>query len=194
MNAFEDLIALLLRRKGYWTSTALKVVLTKEEKREIGTHSAPRWEIDVVAYKGATNEVLAVECKSFLDSTGVVFRQGAFEPPDTYKLFSREKTRTVVMNAMIRQLQSCGACGPDPVLRIALATGHIARKTDRDQMKAHFDGQGWLLFDDEWVRNQLSATAEADYENEAAIVVAKLLLRGGPSSTRASSSDSGISS
>jgi hypothetical protein len=96
MDSFENLIALLLRREGWWTTTSFKVDLTKAEKREIGTHSAPRWELDVVAYRGQSNEVLAIECKSFLDSTGVVYRRGAFEPPERYKLFTREKTREIV--------------------------------------------------------------------------------------------------
>ncbi len=81
MNAFESLVEMLLRRQGYWTRTCFKVELTADEKRAIGKHSSPRWELDVVAYKGQTNEVLAVECKSFLDSRGVMFRDGAFEPP-----------------------------------------------------------------------------------------------------------------
>ena len=52
--------------------------MTKAQKREVGRPSTPRWEIDLVAYKAAKNELLAVECKSFLDSTGVIFRDGAF--------------------------------------------------------------------------------------------------------------------
>jgi hypothetical protein len=66
MDAFENLIAMLLRRDGYWTTTSVKVELTKDEKKSINRPSNPRWEIDVVAYKGATNQILAVECKSYL--------------------------------------------------------------------------------------------------------------------------------
>ena len=69
MDAFESLVSLLLRRDGYWTATSVKVELTKMQKRAIGRPSSPRWEIDLVAYKPATNELLAVECKSFLDPT-----------------------------------------------------------------------------------------------------------------------------
>jgi len=50
MNAFEALIALLLRRQGYWVQTSFKVKLTKAEKRRIGRPSSPRWELDLVAY------------------------------------------------------------------------------------------------------------------------------------------------
>jgi hypothetical protein len=175
MDAFEDLIALLLRRDGYWTTTSYKVELTKAEKRAIGTHSVPRWEIDVLAYKGATNELLAVECKSFLDSQGVLFRGGKFESRDRYKLFERETTRRFVLDALARQAVSTGACAAKPRVTLVLATGHIASRTDRDGMRAHFARNKWLLFDDAWVQKKLQRTVEADYENEVAIVVAKIL-------------------
>ncbi|MFN0156735.1 MAG: hypothetical protein ACKVRP_01530 [Bacteroidota bacterium] len=68
MDAFESVVAAILQRQGYWTLTSVKVELTKEEKREIGRHSSPRWELDVVAYRGSDNELRVVECKSFLDS------------------------------------------------------------------------------------------------------------------------------
>ena len=36
MDAFEQVVASILQRKGYWTQTSVKVELTKEEKRAIG--------------------------------------------------------------------------------------------------------------------------------------------------------------
>src|SRR6185295_1642542 len=98
MDSFESLVATLLRRDGYWIWPSFKVELTKEEKRAIGKHSSPRWEVDLVAYKGATNEVLAIECKSYLDSGGVLFRKGCFDPPHRYKLFCDAKLRQVVLD------------------------------------------------------------------------------------------------
>lgn len=71
MDAFEQLAAELLFANGWWVQTSVKVELTKEEKKQVGRQSSPRWELDVVAYKGATNEILVIECKSFLDSRGV---------------------------------------------------------------------------------------------------------------------------
>jgi Holliday junction resolvase len=41
----------------------------------IGRPSSPRWDIDIIAYKGAINEVLVVECKSYLDSRSVIFKR-----------------------------------------------------------------------------------------------------------------------
>lgn len=78
MDAFEAVVAMLLRREGYWVIPSFKVDLTKDEKRAIKRHSSPRWEIDLAAYKGATNELIAIECKSFLDSIGVVFKEAPY--------------------------------------------------------------------------------------------------------------------
>src|SRR5258705_11797590 len=121
MDAFENLIAMLLRRDGYWTATSVKVVLTPEEKRRIGRHSCPRWEIDVVAYQGATNQILAVECKSYLDSTGVLFRNGQFEPPHRFKLFTDTVLRDTVLNRLKLQLVESKACSINPSIKLCLA-------------------------------------------------------------------------
>ncbi len=71
MDAFESLVSEILRFKGYWVKTSLRINLTKDEKRRIGRPSNPRWELDVVAYGGKRNELLVVECKSYIDSRGV---------------------------------------------------------------------------------------------------------------------------
>jgi len=72
MDSFEQVVATILGRNGYWVRTSVKVALTPDEKREIGRPSAPRWELDVVAYSGSRNELLVVECKSYLDSLPAV--------------------------------------------------------------------------------------------------------------------------
>jgi hypothetical protein len=71
MHGFESLVAEILETEGYWVRRGYKVELTKGEKRAIGRRSSPRWEIDLLAYDAAENTVLAVECKSYLDSPGV---------------------------------------------------------------------------------------------------------------------------
>lgn len=178
MDAFESLISMMLRHQGYWTTTSFRVLLDKAEKREIGRASSPRWELDVVAYKGRGNEVLAVECKSFLDSRGVVFRGGAFEPAERYKLFTDPVLRTAVLRRLGMQLQESGACADSPSIRLCLASGKIARETNRTALKAHFDANGWLLFDETWVKERLADASRSGYENDVAFVVSKLLLRG----------------
>jgi len=177
MNAFESLIALLLRRQGYWTQTSFKVELTKAEKRAIGRPSSPRWELDLLAYKGSSNEVLAVECKSYLDSPGVGFIGGQFQPPERYKLFSEPRLRRVVLSRLGKQLEEAGATGPNPAMRLCLAAGKVARKSDRAGLVARFKTEGWGLFDEAWIRQGLADTSGAAYEDDVAFIVAKLLLR-----------------
>src|SRR6266481_2835604 len=100
MNSFENLVATVLRRQGWWIHVNYKVELTREDKREIELPSVPRWELDLVGYKADTNTVRFIECKSYLDSPGV--RYAAFEdPPDTVhaqrlKLFVKPELRRVV--------------------------------------------------------------------------------------------------
>jgi len=177
MDAFENVISMLLRREGYWATTSFQVDLTKEEKRRIGKASSPRWELDVVAHKGSTNEVLVVECKSFLDSTGVIFRGGTFEPENRYKLFTNDVLRSVVFEHLAQQLQSLGACVHSPHVRLCLAAGRIARKSDSDGLRQHFTSRGWLLFDSDWIRQRLRTAAGQSFENDVVSIASKLLLR-----------------
>ena len=176
---------MLLRQQGYWTTTSFKVNLTKDEKRRIGRASTPRWELDVLAYKGATNEVLAVECKSFLDSRGVVFQNGQFERPKRYKLFNDQVLRDVVLKRLATELQESGLCAPDPRVTLCLAAGKLASVTDRDLVHAHCRENGWQLFDPDWIRDRLRDTADRKYENDISFVVSKLLLRAEKTARRA---------
>ncbi|WP_176465369.1 MULTISPECIES: hypothetical protein [unclassified Pseudomonas] len=71
MDYFESIIKTLLESESYWVRQSFKVNLTKEEKRNVGKHTIPRPEIDLLAYKPNQNKILAIEVKSFLDSSGV---------------------------------------------------------------------------------------------------------------------------
>lgn len=181
MNAFESLVASLLELDGYWVKPTFKVDITKEEKRRIGRPSSPRWELDLVAYKGATNEVLVVECKSYLDSRGV--RSDGFIGDNDahlarYKLFNEDILRETVLARLSRQLVESGLCQDHPKVRLCLAAGKIATEFDRNTLQEHFKSNGWFLFDDTWLRTKLLEVSEAGYENQVSSIVAKLLLRG----------------
>lgn len=65
----------------------------------------------------------------------------------------------------------------NPRVTLCLAAGRIATVTDKANLVATFEHNGWRLFDDEWVRDRLQATAEAGYHDDIAMVVAKILLR-----------------
>lgn len=180
MDAFEAVVGAILQRQGYWTLTSVKVELTKEEKRAIGRHSSPRWELDVVAYRGKDNEVRVVECKSFLDSPGVecgVFDGSNKEAEKRYKLFCEETLRKVVFGRLEQQLVSGGFCAKKPTIRLCLAAGKI--RGDESWLQAHFDKKGWLLLGPEYIRQELKKLRDSGYENSVAAVVTKLLLRDG---------------
>jgi len=181
MDAFEQVVSEILWMEGYWVRTSVKVDLTKEEKVRIGRPSSPRWELDIVGYSGRDNVLRVVECKSYLDSRGVVFR--AFDGSDAksaerYKLFSDDNLRSVVFDRLRIQLADCGACAPDAAVNLCLACGRIATTADRDGLHRHFAAKGWELWDERWLRDRLQKMAEGGYENQVSAVVAKLLLRG----------------
>lgn len=180
MNAFEQLVSEILWQEGYWVRTSVKVELTKEEKRAIGRPSAPRWELDLVGYCARDNVLQVVECKSYLDSSGVhaaAFVGGNTAQANRYKLFTDDALRDVVFGRLQQQFVAMGACRENPVIRLALACGKIRNANDRRQIETHFVDKGWVLWDEAWLRERLSRMAAGGYENQVSAVVAKLLLR-----------------
>jgi hypothetical protein len=179
MDSFESVVATILERDGYWVRSGFKVELTKEEKQRIGRHSSPRWELDLVAYKASANEILVVECKSYLDSRGVKFQDvvGKGKGAKRYKLFNDRDLREVVFARLKMQLLEAGACAADPTVRLCLAAGKIATEPDRGAIEKHFTGLGWQLWDAQWLRAALTRVADGGYDNQVAAVVAKLLIR-----------------
>lgn len=177
MQAFESLVAALLEREGYWVRQSFKVELAKDEKRQIGRPSSPKWELDVVAYRPGDRQLLAVECKSYFDSRGVTYEEVANGNKDDtrYKLFVDAKLRDVVLRRLALQLTERKSIAPDSVVRLCLATGRIATAADRAKLKAQFDANNWLLLDEAWAREGLRLLAKGGYENSVAAVVAKLL-------------------
>ena len=183
MDAFEQLAADIFWNEGYWVRTSVKVELTREEKIRIGRHSAPRWEIDLIAYRATTNELLALECKSYLDSGGV---HAAHFTPDhklagRYKLFNDALLRDTVLERLRLQCVERGLCPSDVTVRLGFIYGH-ATKGNATLLKRRFDEAGWELFDAKWLFGHLKKMAGGGYENSTAAVVAKLLLRSRPSS------------
>lgn len=145
----------------------------------IGKSAGPRWELDIVAYRGRDNLLQVVECKSYLDSVGV--RAASFDGSSPvhakrYKLFNDPELRRVVFNRMCLQFSESGACRDAPKVRLALAAGKI-RKSDRERIRSHFEKNGWDLWDEKWLRQHLEDMARQGYENQVSAVVAKLLRR-----------------
>lgn len=180
MDSFEHVIASILERKGYWTRTAVKVDLTTEDKKAINRPSSPRWELDVVGYKGKDNHLLVLECKSFLDSSGVrtaTFTDVNPKPKDEarYKLFFGDKLREIVISRLKWQLANDGFCAPNPKITFGLAAGRVYG--DEGALERFFKEKGWDLWTPRRIRDELSAFGDSKYENSIAAVVAKILLR-----------------
>lgn len=180
MDAFEYIISKVLSDDGYWTTIGYKVELSKEDKRAINNHSMPRPEIDIIAYKPSTNELLIVECKSYLDSQGVGHR--AFTVPDSpnwnrYKLFNRPELYKIVSKRLMQQLKREGRISkPYPKPKLCLAAGKIYSNHEAD-LQTHFDMKGWKLLTPEWVADRIRNLAKKGYENEVMTVVTKILER-----------------
>lgn len=180
MDAFEFLVSSLLRKEGYWVDTSYMVELTKEEKIAISRPSSPRWEIDLIAYKGSENQLLAVECKSFLDSLGVRYAGVSGQDANDakrYKLFNDPVLRKTVLGRLTKQLITSGATAKSPKVTLCLATGKIASVIDRGNIRSFFKKNRWKLFDDEWIRDRLERCVGDGYQNNVAVVAAKIIGR-----------------
>ena len=176
MHGFESIICEILETEGYWVKPSFKVELTKGEKRRIGRPSAPRWELDIVAYRGSDNSVLVVECKSYLDSPGVGLgdiKGGRYR--SRYKLFTEATLRRIVFRRLGKQLVDANLCPVSPSIQLALAAGRI--KGDGEALKTYFHKKSWLLFDPAWIKERLKRASGGGYVNSVAAMVAKLLLR-----------------
>ena len=180
MDSFESIVRTIFENKGYWVKTSFKVDLTKEEKLRIGRPTSPRWELDVVAYKGESNEILVIECKSYLDSSGVKangLKNGKDRDKERYKLFNERTLRKVVFARLRDQLAESGSCPKNTPVKLCLAAGKVATKKDREELSKHFKLKGWGFYSDEWIKNQLVKLSTSGYENEVAIVTTKLLTK-----------------
>jgi hypothetical protein len=134
-------------------------------------------ELDIVGYRGADNELLVLECKSFLDSVGVYYDHVA-NPRRTsrYRPFTEPGLRRVVLARLRKQFVAAGFCAGKPKIRLGLGAGRI-RPSDIDQVRDHFIRNGWFLWDRDFRRSELESLSRSGYENMVAAVVAKLLKR-----------------
>lgn len=177
MDAFEDLVARLLRREHYWTRQNFKVELTKSEKVEVGKPSLPRPDIDILAYQPVDNRVLWVECKSYLDSGGVhmsAFNGGNPKFRERFRILTDDTYRRVVTDALVRQLVASELVRPQPAIEYWLVAGRIA-SGQAVALSEHFEANGWTLRDRSWIRQTLALLAGDGYEDDVVTMAAKLL-------------------
>ncbi len=179
MDHFESIISTLLEAEGYWVRRSFKVNVTKDEKRQIGKHSIPRPEIDLLALNFSKNEVLALEAKSFLDSPGVNLEQLKEEhevPEGRYKLFTSERYRTVVLSRLLSDLIACDMANSKTKIILGLAAGKIYQGRS-EPIREFMSGKNWFFWSPEDIKQKVTALAERGYENDPAIITAKILMR-----------------
>jgi hypothetical protein len=181
MNAFETLVASCLWRDGYWVQNSVWVHLTRRDCERIKRPTIARWEIDLVAYR--PGELLAVECKSYLDSPGVRF--AAFNADDrnyarfskNFKLFNDDSLRRVVLTRLRTQLCQLGTCESDVPTRLALAYGRSLNGSDKLKIARLFAKRRWRLFDDDWLRKNVRDLSASRYTDDSVALTAKLIMR-----------------
>lgn len=177
MNAFERVVATVLEHQGYWVRPSYNVSLTREDKHAIGRPSSPRWEIDLIAYKGGPNELLLVECKSYLDSGGVSMAPFDGRNPrfaQRFKLFTDNELRRTVERRLVHQLRLAKACASRPRVSWCLAAGKFTSDVEREGEETLRIAR-LALWDPEWIAKRLGGIADAGYENDVTSIVAKRL-------------------
>ncbi len=179
MDYFESIVKTLLEENGYWCRQSFKVNVTKEEKRQIGKHSIPRPEIDVVAFKPSEGRILAVEVKSYLDSPGVrveELKQRYELPTGLYKLFTCASYRDILFRALERDLMESGLIDKPYPIQLGLAAGKVYKKAEIE-LKTLLEDQGMFFWGPSDIKSGMTKLASKGYENDPVVIAAKLLVR-----------------
>jgi len=179
MDQFESIVATLFEAHGFWVRRSFKANLTKEERRRIGKYSIPRPEIDLLALDFSDNCVLAVEAKSFLDSPGVKasdLEEQYDVPTGRYKLFTSERYRSVVCQRLLKDLKANGMGNAKTKVGLGLVTGKVYR-AQSDAIRELMRKKKWFFWGPEDIKQRVTALANRGYENDPAIITAKILMR-----------------
>jgi hypothetical protein len=180
MDAFEHIAAHYFAAQGYWTRVGVKIELTKEEKCRLGSPSMPRPEIDIIAYGVAANELLIVECKSYLDSYGIRienFFGDNQKHKDRFKLLNRPDLRKIITERLIDDLRQEGLIADRlPQIKYGLIAGKIYSDHE-SKLKEIFEDNHWLFVSPNELAKGLRKFAERGYENDVVTMVVKILER-----------------
>ena len=179
MYYFEGIIKTLLEHEGYWVRQSFKVNLTKQEKRDIGKHSIPRPEVDILAFKPTENQIIAFEAKSYFDSPGVKLAdlQKNYEIPEgPYKLFTCDNYRNIVFSRMKQDLIDLGMGTAETKITLGLAAGNVYQSKS-EEIRALFSSKGWAFLSPEDIRKKVTDLAAKGYEDEPSIITTKILMR-----------------
>src|ERR1039457_175164 len=179
MDNFEGIIRTLLEADHFWVQSSFKVELTLEEKRHIGKPKIPGPEIDLLALNFEQNEVLVVEAKSCLDSPGVRV-EDLEQQHDTaegrYKIFTSERYRSTVFKRLLLQLCENGMANAETKISLLLAAGNVYNNQTA-AVQELFLTKGFIFWSPEEIKEKVTALAKRGYQDDAAILTAKILLK-----------------
>ena len=176
---FENLVRTLLEGEGFWVFQSFKVNLTKEEKRLIGKPSLPRPEIDLLAFRLSTNEILAIASKSYLDSHGVRLREleASYDVPEgRFKLFTCQNFQTIVLHRLKADLVRMGMANESTAIRLGLVFGNVVSR-DVLELRRYVQAKKWFYWSPRLLKRKLRSQARRAYENDPAIIASKLIVR-----------------
>lgn len=177
MNAFEDIVRRYLEEEGYWVRQSVKVEITKQDKRSIGTPSMPRPEIDLVAFNAKKNELVLIEAKSYLDSYGVYYEAIA-DPNDEgaarYKLLTNDTFQRIVTERLIDQYMKCGLIKNKVKVNYGLAAGNIHKGSEK-LIANYFRENKWVLITPEKLREFVEKLASKGWEDDVVTMTVKVL-------------------
>ena len=167
MDSFEEIISELLEEDRFWIKKSVRINITKEEKKELNKSSRPRPEIDLVAYDSQKNELILIEVKSFLDSTGVKKEdviQSYDYPEGRYKILTCALYQEILSKRLKQEWLDRGLINQNTSIRFGLIAGNI-HKGDEADLKNHADQNNWFFWEPREIENRIKALAEKGYEN-----------------------------
>jgi hypothetical protein len=176
MDAFESIIAMFLERRGYWTLRSVKVKFKPHEKVWPINKYSPTLELDVVAYKPRENELILIECKSFLDSSGVRLDhvRGLGRDARRYRLIHDVPYRTMLKERIESDFLSKGLISENPNIKFGLAAGNIYEK-DKVGLVQYCNDNGIVLYTPETIQKEIKNLRSSVYLNDEITLTVKLL-------------------
>jgi hypothetical protein len=178
-DSFENIVRVLLEAEGFWVQQSYKVELPQSIKIQLGKPTMPRVEIDILAFDQSRNLVNVIEVKSYLDSTGVRLsdlNQTSNTPTGRYKLFTCPAYESAVLSQLRVQLQATGMVNQNTRFRLGLVFGKIYAG-HAVAIARHARAKRWFFWSSRAVNRKLSRQVTRQYENDPAIIAAKVLLR-----------------
>lgn len=159
IDKFENIVTTLLEEEGFWVRHKFKVSVSLEEKKQIGKQSAPKPEIDMLAFNLATNEVLALDVKAYLDSPGAklsLLQEEHDVPTGRFKLFTSERYRSLVLARLLQDLITLGMANAETKVRLGMIAGKV-NQGQSEAIRAHMQEHDWLFWSPDDVKAKVAA-------------------------------------